>query len=404
MNRRDVLKFLAAISTLNLSTAVRAQSDMKVVVVGAGIVGASIAYFLSRAGVQVEIIDRVGPASHASRATFAWINATWAKQPRTYHAFNQNSMNSWKTLETELEIPILWEGSLEWFADSERTALLGSQIEEQLLWGEDASMLRIEQLRNLEPNVVFGEQEVAYSENDGAVDPVLAVNMLLDGAKARGASERFPCELQQIVRTENSLFLNTSTGAIQADAVVLATGADPDAMEEFAGMTIPQRSTPGVIAVTNPMPQLISRVIAAPGVHLHQMQDGRFVIGEQAGPPDTEAHNARLVDQPVEFPTEALAFEHGNRLLQAAAAVVPEISNARLEWVEIGWRPLPLDGHPVIGRSTENPGVYMAVMHSGVTLAPLVGQLATLELVQDRELPGLRNYRPDREFQLIRRY
>jgi len=404
MNRRDVLKFLAAISTLNLSTAVRAQSDMKVVVVGAGIVGASIAYFLSRAGVQVEIIDRVGPASHASRATFAWINATWAKQPRTYHAFNQNSMNSWKTLETELEIPILWEGSLEWFADSERTALLGSQIEEQLLWGEDASMLRIEQLRNLEPNVVFGEQEVAYSENDGAVDPVLAVNMLLDGAKARGASERFPCELQQIVRTENSLFLNTSTGAIQADAVVLATGADPDAMEEFAGMTIPQRSTPGVIAVTNPMPQLISRVIAAPGVHLHQMQDGRFVIGEQAGPPDTEAHNARLVDQPVEFPTEALAFEHGNRLLQAAAAVVPEISNARLEWVEIGWRPLPLDGHPVIGRSTENPGVYMAVMHSGVTLAPLVGQLATLELVQDRELPELRNYRPDREFQLIRRY
>ena len=404
MNRRDVLKFLAAISTLNLSTAVRAQSDMKVVVVGAGIVGASIAYFLSRAGVQVEIIDRVGPASHASRATFAWINATWAKQPRTYHAFNQNSMNSWKTLETELEIPILWEGSLEWFADSERTALLGSQIEEQLLWGEDASMLRIEQLRNLEPNVVFGEQEVAYSENDGAVDPVLAVNMLLDGAKARGASERFPCELQQIVRTENSLFLNTSTGAIQADAVVLATGADPDAMEEFAGMTIPQRSTPGVIAVTNPMPLLISRVIAAPGVHLHQMQDGRFVIGEQAGPPDTEAHNARLVDQPVEFPTEALAFEHGNRLLQAAAAVVPEISNARLEWVEIGWRPLPLDGHPVIGRSTENPGVYMAVMHSGVTLAPLVGQLATLELVQDRELPELRNYRPDREFQLIRRY
>ncbi len=404
MNRRDVLKFLAAISTLNLSTAVRAQSDMKVVVVGAGIVGASIAYFLSRAGVQVEIIDRVGPASHASRATFAWINATWAKQPRTYHAFNQNSMNSWKTLETELEIPILWEGSLEWFADSERTALLGSQIEEQLLWGEDASMLRIEQLRNLEPNVVFGEQEVAYSENDGAVDPVLAVNMLLDGAKARGASERFPCELQQIVRTENSLFLNTSTGAIQADAVVLATGADPDAMEEFAGMTIPQRSTPGVIAVTNPMPQLISRVIAAPGVHLHQIQDGRFVIGEQAGPPDTEAHNARLVDQPVEFPTEALAFEHGNRLLQAAAAVVPEISNARLEWVEIGWRPLPLDGHPVIGRSTENPGVYMAVMHSGVTLAPLVGQLATLELVQDRELPELRNYRPDREFQLIRRY
>ncbi|MDD9896668.1 MAG: FAD-dependent oxidoreductase [Gammaproteobacteria bacterium] len=404
MHRRDVLKFLAAISTLNLTTPVRAQTDMKVVVVGAGIVGSAIAYFLSRAGVQVEIIDRVGPASHASRATFAWINATWAKQPRTYHAFNQNSMNSWKTLEVELDIPILWEGSLEWFADSERTALLRNQIEEQALWGEDASMVRAEQLRNLEPNVVFGDQQVAYSENDGAVDPVLAVNMLLDGAKARGAIERFPCELQQVIRTENSIFLNTSTGAIQADAVVLATGADPDAMEEFAGMTVPQRSTPGVIAVTNPLPQLISRVIAAPGVHMHQMQDGRFIIGEQAGPPDTAAHNERLVGRPTEFPTESLAVEHGYRLLNAAAQVVPEIRGARLEWAEIGWRPLPLDGHPVIGRSTVNPRVYMAVMHSGVTLAPLAGQLATLELIENRELPELRNYRPDREFQLIRRY
>jgi glycine/D-amino acid oxidase-like deaminating enzyme len=404
MQRRDVLKFLAAISTLDLSLSVQAQTPMKVVVVGAGIVGSSIAYSLSKAGVSVEIIDRVGPASHASRATFAWINATWAKQPRTYHAFSQNSMNSWKTLEAELDIPITWEGSLEWFADSERTALLRRQIDEQVGWAEAASMVRGDALRDLEPNVVFSDQAAAYSQNDGALDPVLATSLLLDAAKTRGAIENFPCELLEVNTLRNGLSLSTSTGTINADAVVLATGADPEATQKFAGMTIPQQSTPGIIAVTTPMPQLIERVIAAPGVHLHQLEDGRIVIGEQEGPPQTEAHNSRLEGRPTEFPSAELARQHGYRLIQSAAAIVPQLTGAYLDWAEIGWRPLPIDGHPVIGRSTENPNVYMAIMHSGVTLAPLVGQLSTLEIVNNRELPELNNYRPDRDFELLRRY
>lgn len=404
MKRRDVLKFLAAVSTANLSTTVQAQANKKVVVVGAGIVGASIAYSLSKAGASVEIIDRVGPASHASRATFAWINATWAKQPRSYHAFTQSSMRNWRALQDELDIPITWEGSLEWFADSQRTALLATQIDEQVQWGEDASMLRGNALRNQEPNIVFGDQDVAFSANDGAVDPVLATNMLIQGAKALGATERFPSELQSISRTANGLLLQTSTGSIEADDVVLATGADPEAMRQFAGMEIPQRSTPGVIAVTKPMPKLISSIIAAPGVHMHQRSDGQFVIGEQAGPPDNAAHDARLADRPTKFPSDELASEHGNRLLQAATSFLPDLANAELDWVEIGWRPLPLDGHPVIGRSTQNPNVYVALMHSGVTLSPLVGQLASIEIVENRDLQELQNYRPNRNFELVRRY
>ena len=63
-----------------LSEAVLAKE--KVLVVGAGIVGASIGYHLSLEEVEVTIIDMQSPASHASLATFAWINASWAKQPQ----------------------------------------------------------------------------------------------------------------------------------------------------------------------------------------------------------------------------------------------------------------------------------------------------------------------------------
>ena len=148
---------------------------MHVVVVGAGIVGASIAYHLSLQGAKVTVIDREGPASHASRGTFAWINATWAKQPRAYHAFNQDGLLGWHRLQSDLGIPVRWGGSLEWFETDTRQARLAEQIAEQVDWGEPAEMIGPEALRELEGKVDFtGVEQAAYSPNDGAVDPVLA--------------------------------------------------------------------------------------------------------------------------------------------------------------------------------------------------------------------------------------
>ena len=79
-------------------------------------------------------------------------------------------------------------------------------------------------------------------------------------------------------------------------------------------------------------------------------------------------------------------------------------ADAVIEDVRIGWRPLPIDGHPVLGRSPARPDVYLAIMHSGVTLAPIVGQLAAHELTEGTPVERLDKYRPDRTFKLIKRY
>ena len=93
-----------------LSEAVLAKE--KVLVVGAGILGASIGYHLSLEEVEVTIIDMQSPASHASLATFAWINASWAKQPQAYHALNQQSVGYWHELSKQIGVPVKWGGSL----------------------------------------------------------------------------------------------------------------------------------------------------------------------------------------------------------------------------------------------------------------------------------------------------
>ena len=67
-----------------------------------------------------------------------------------------------------------------------------------------------------------------------------------------------------------------------------------------------------------------------------------------------------------------------------------------MQEVLIGWRPLPSDGHPVLGTSPYNPKAYLAIMHSGVTLAPVVGELVAKEIAEEQDQEMLVPYRPKR--------
>ena len=406
LDRRVFLKLTAASAAL-AGCAPRSDAEEKhIAVIGGGIIGASIAYHLSKSGADVTLLERGKLAERASRGTFAWINATWAKQPRHYHAFNQSGLVGWKRLESELGIPVRWGGSLEWFDSADRQDRLKTQIDEQIEWGEPAEMIGEAEYSRLEPNVDFGGiQHVAFSPNDGAVDPVLAVRRLAEAAQQNGATLRENCAVMDLARMQDgSVELATSCGRLSATDVVLATGADPDATQSLAGLNIPQRSTPGVIVVTKPAAAMINRIIVAPGVHVHQRDDGRIVLGEQDGAPATDAHAERLRERPNRFPDPGIATQHASRILAIAEQYVPGILAAEIEDVFIGWRPLPIDGHPVLGRSPHVSSAYLAIMHSGVSLAPIVGELVSQEILSGERAPGIDAYRPDRDFTTIRRY
>lgn len=399
--RRDAIA-LGAVGTLTAACGGFGLGGRRhVAVIGAGIVGASIAYHLAKAGAQVTVLERDEIAGHASRGTFAWLNATWAKQPRHYHRLNQLGLAAWQTLQRELSIPIKWGGSIEWFDSAERMALLERQVAEQVEWGEPTRLVGRAELAALEPKVDFGSTQTAsFSPNDGAVDPVLAATRFIEQAKRLGADVRTSCGVNGVRKSggDGRLVLDTGQGGVAADFCVLATGADPQATEAFAGIKIPQRSTPGVIAVTKPHRTLLNRVVVAPGVHIHQRLDGRIVLGEQDGPPDNEAHATRLAGRPNRFPIPELAQQHGQRILAVAERYLPEVSEAAIEDVVIGWRPLPLDGLPVMGFSLAQPGAYIAISHSGVSLAPILGRLAAQEILEGLQAEALAPYRPDRKF------
>ena len=241
---RFILSSMAMTSAANRASA---EGDRPhIAVIGAGIVGSSIAYNLVKQGARVTLIDRSTVGGATSHGTFAWINATWAKQPRHYHAFNQLGIEAWQRLQSELNLPVRWGGSLEWFSSEARQRRLADDIAEQQLWGEPARMISVAEAEGLEPAASFGGADrIAYSPRDGAVDARFASQRMVKAAEKLGLTLLEHCAVSGVTTAGNGQsVLQTTCGDIRADKYVVATGADPEATRLLAGSDIPQRSTP----------------------------------------------------------------------------------------------------------------------------------------------------------------
>ena len=393
MDRRSFTKLLGSVAIAYNSGLKALVSGDRIVVVGAGIVGSSIAYHLAKMGAEVTLIERDRPAAHASGRSFAWINASYPKKPYSYHHLSQLSLLAYHRLETEIDIDVRWGGSLEWFTSQENQKMLVQEIEIQQGYGVPVQMISGEQAHELEPNVEFDKNaSIAFSKLDGAVDAVGVVDKFLRKTISLGSKVLYPVTYKSLKVVGNKIVaVRTSVGEIETDQVVFACGVDTD---ELLKINVLKISRPGIILRTQPMKKVIDRVIVAPGVHIHQQDDGKVVIGEQAGVPIS--HLNRLAMKPESFPSAAFEMQHSERILAIAQKFVPQLETIELEQVVIGWRPLPHDERPVVGHFKNIPGAYLATMHSGVTLAPIIGELVAMELLDGTETNLLTDFRPKR--------
>ncbi|GIT33693.1 MAG: D-amino-acid oxidase [Gammaproteobacteria bacterium] len=393
MDRRTFAKLLSS-ALIARSSGLRAlMNGNRIVVVGAGIVGSSIAYHLTKMGAEVTVIERDRPAAHASGKSFAWINASYPKKPYSYHHLSRLSLLAYHRLETEIGIDVHWGGSLEWFTSPENQKMLTQEIKIQQDYGVPIEMISDEKAKELEPNVKFDKNaKIAFSQIDGAVDAVKLVDRFLSKTVSLGGDVFHPVTYEGLKTIGQKIVaIKTSVGEIEADQVVFACGVDTD---DLLKIDVLKMSKPGIILRTQPMKKVIDRVIVAPGVHIHQQNDGTVIIGEQTGAP--MSHLERLDLKPESFPSAAFEIQHSERILAIAQQFVPQLEAIELEEVVIGWRPLPHDERPVVGHVKNIPGTYLATMHSGVTLAPIIGELVAMELLDGTETNLLADFRPDR--------
>ena len=402
MKRREFIRGLSAVGLTAAALRagrVIAAAPSRVVVIGAGIVGASISYNLSKRGCDVVLVDKVGPAAQASGNSFAWINASWFDRPDSYLTLRTASLNEYHRLSAEVEFPIRWGGSLEWYHDAASRAEMAVGIDRVQQLGAPAWLINAEHVAEIEPALdLNGDVDVAWTSRDGAVDPRATTEALVTAAVANGAETHFGAGVSDIAETGDGVRVTAGSEAFEAGLAVVAAGASANQIAAMAGIdtTIVRAATPGVIVTTAPMPPLLNTIGYTTDCHFHQLPDGRLIVGEKAGAPDTAEHDALLAGLPNRYPTEALAAEHAARVLSIAAKYVPAIGEASVEQVGVGWRPLPVDGLPVVGHVPGKARIYMASMHSGVTLAPIIGHYAAMEILDGVRVDALADFRIER--------
>ncbi|MGE0725687.1 MAG: NAD(P)/FAD-dependent oxidoreductase [Alphaproteobacteria bacterium] len=334
----------------------------KIVVVGAGIVGAAVAWNLARAGAGVTIVADDRSSGPATRASLAWINASWGNR-EDYFRLRLQSMAEWRRLAEALpSLPLTWCGGLLWDLPADRLAAFAAEHTSR---GYDLRLVDGASAQRIEPALAQPPPLAVHAPSEGAVEPEAAASLLVDDACARGASIMRETRVNRIVRRSGrAIGVDTDGGPVDGDAVVVAAGAGAPALAATVGLELRIGAPPVLLLVARAARPILHGLVLAPALHVRQRPDGRIVAS--AG--------YRGSDAAVE----------GEALAAALRSMLRGADEISIENAVVSPRPMPADGLPVVGAIDGIPGLWLAISHSGVTLAPAIGRMVAEMILAGR--------------------
>jgi glycine/D-amino acid oxidase-like deaminating enzyme len=345
-----------------------------VVVVGAGIVGAAVAYESARAGASVTLLDKALPASGATGDSFAWIGGPGGRDvPDGSWPLRRRVLQEYRRLERAVPgVRVRWTGSLSWDeGDPPRPDELAP----------DERVVDAAEVADLEPRLSVPPARALLKGSDGAIDPVATTDALVRAAREHGARLRVCTVATGIEVQEGHVSgVHTSEGFLPCRTVVIAAGVDAPLLCAPLGFDLPVAPAPALLLRVTGSAGLVRTLLASPVLEVREAAEGELLV---ALAHDGEVGQADL---------DRTAHEALSRL----AATFAGATDVRLVGIRLAARPMPADGLPIVGPLPGVDGVYVAVMHSGVTLAPVVARLVAAEVVNGVRAGELDGVRPDR--------
>ncbi|WP_209448450.1 NAD(P)/FAD-dependent oxidoreductase [Rhodococcus qingshengii] len=411
------------------------QSPDRVVVVGAGVVGLSTAWFLQERGVEVTVVDRDGVAADAS-----WGNAGWLAPALTLplpepavlqyglRAMLSPSSPVYVPLTTDLKLirflvgfarhctPSKWQEAMSVYTEVNRTALgaydeladggvkeltrladpflaaFASEKDRQTLVDEfhhveaaggevDFDLLDYDAIHSLEPSLGQGAKAGLRLRNQRFIDPPLFVNSLADAVRERGGEIVSGFDVTQIDDRVGGVTVRSAHGdSRDGDSVVISSGARLNKLAApFGVRKLVQAGRGYSFSVKpehlpkNPVYFPTQRVACTP---LHD----RFRV---AGMMEFRSPDAPLDPRRVQA------------IIDAAKPMLSGIDWTAREEEWVGSRPCTTDGLPLIG-ATRSPRVHVAGGHGmwGIALGPLTGKMVADSMTGAQTPTVMRHFDP----------
>jgi glycine/D-amino acid oxidase-like deaminating enzyme len=365
-----------------------------VLVVGGGLAGSALAYYLAREGVDTVLVER-GELNREASGTNA---GSFHYQIAIHQLTGAETENVRTRLQTEVrlhaEAAEVWDG-----LERELDGPLGIHVTGGLMVAETEEQLRllhekrvIEEEAGLEIEILEGDELFAFAPylatdltgasfcpQEGHADPALAAPLFARRAVDAGAAVRTHAAVTRIDADPDGgahrFTVTTAAGRIRAHRIVAAAGAWLNEVAALAGLRLPLRSEGLHLNVTEPRAHVLVPMVQHIGrrLTLKQTESNTFIIG--GGWP------SRPEPAPKRYTTEWESMA-GN--VEVAARVVPLLADVRVVRTWSGVMAFSDDLAPVVGESRRLPGFHVLMATTGFTLSPLLARLLAESLATGR--------------------
>ncbi|MGE0153534.1 MAG: FAD-dependent oxidoreductase [Reyranellaceae bacterium] len=352
-----------------------------IVVIGAGIMGACLAYYLSRAGLNVVVLDRDDANKQASGSNAGSLHVQLLSYDFGSKAqagggpaaaalpLGPKSVALWRELQQDCreEFELATTGGL-MVADSEAgMGFLRAKASLERSFGIDNHIVGPKELRDLAPALSDRLAGAEYVPLEGKINPLRATYGVLNRAKQLGAVFLRGANVTAIERIGTMWRISTSRCRVDSPRVVNAAGPWAREIASLVGIEVPVRGSPLQMIVTERSPPLVTQLLAHADRHLSLKQastGGMIIGGAWPGRRSPVARQISVTRESVE----------GN--LWVAALVLPHLRKLHVirAWAAMN---INIDGAPILGEVPGRPGFFNAVTSSGYTLAPAVAFLTS---------------------------
>ena len=363
-------------------------------VIGAGVLGAAVAARLAAAGAQVTVLEQDQPGRATSRWSLAWLNSN-DKSPRPYHDLNHAGIRAWAELAPDLDGAAWYRpvGHLELAATAGQAEELTARIRRLTEWDYPAQLIAPQAAAALEPALRMPAPPAAAAWFPGEgyllTEPLIA--RLVARAEAHGATV-LTGEQGRVTAVAGGQVRTAAGATVGADEIVCCAGRWTPRLLELAGAApgsvpllawdTPGAIAPGFVVRAGPVAgPALTRLVHTPDLALRPHPGGLLHLEAPDAAVDLHTSQAELQNW-------------ADELLRRAQRTVMGLEDARVVRYQVCVRPMPADGQSIVGRLPGTDHLYVAVTHSGVTLAAHLSRLIAAELTGGAPSAELAPYRP----------
>jgi sarcosine oxidase subunit beta len=369
---------------IDMEKRVRAKMKFDVLIVGGGVVGCAAAYYLSKQGRKVLVLEKNEIGGGGSGRNGGGVRQT-ARDSRELPLAKYAVKHLWPTLSQELGIDIEYRqlGNLRLGKTEEHIAKLRKTVEETRATGIESFFLQGKEIRDVCPYVSDEIIAVSFCPSDGHANPLRTTLAFYQSALRLGATFMSGVEVHSLLLRKNKLVgVITDQGNFESECTIVASGLESRSIVNSVGIDLPIRRRLIEALVTDAQPKMFGQMIgtADNDFYGHQTEHGSFVFGGASGLEEFAEEGVRPVTRPMTAAS----------ICRAILKYFPCLGQTNIVRTWAGFVDKTPDSIPIIGKVDFMPQLILACGFNahGFGLAPAVGKgIAELAMNLEPSVP-----------------